>query len=66
MTETTDMTPPMMEFRETARRFAWLCVILAVISLIATGAHETFGPFGPDPLIAAEKSVAPSGLVARR
>ena len=66
MTETTDMTPPMMEFRETARRFAWLCVILAVISLITTVANETFGPFGPKPRITVEKSAAPAGLVARR
>ena len=66
MTETNHMTPPMMEFRETARRFAWLCVILAVISLITTVANETFGPFGPDSRIAAEKSVAPADLVARR
>ena len=63
MPETTDTTPPMMEFRETARRFAWLCVILAVISLITTVAHETFGP---DSRIAAEKSAAPADLVARR
>ncbi len=66
MTETTDMTPPMMEFRETARRFAWLCVILAVICLITTVANETFGPFGPNPQIAAEKSAAPADLIARR
>ena len=66
MTETTHMTPPTMEFRETARRFAWLCVILAVISLITTLANETFGPFGPDSQITAERSTAPSGLVARR
>ena len=46
MTETTDMTSPMMEFRETARRFAWLCLVLAVICLITTVANETFGPFG--------------------
>ena len=66
MTETTDMTPPMMEFRETARRFAWLCVILTVISLVTTVANETFGPFGSDSRIATEKSAAPAGLVARR
>ncbi len=66
MTETTHKTPPMMEFRETARRFAWLCVILAVISLITTVANETFGPFGPKSQIAAERSAAPAGLVARR
>ncbi len=66
MTETTHMTPPMMEFRETARRFAWLCVILAVISLITTVANETFGPFGPDSRIATEKSTTPADLVARR
>lgn len=66
MTETTDMTPPMMEFRETARRFAWLCVVLAVISLITTVANETFGPFGPKPKVASETSAAPADLIARR
>jgi hypothetical protein len=66
MTETTHMTPPTMEFRETAKRFAWLCVILAVISLITTVANETFGPFGQDARIAAEKTAAPTDLVARR
>ncbi len=66
MTETTHKTPPTMEFRETAKRFTWLCVILAVISLITTLANEAFGPFGPHPQIAAEKSAAPSDLVARR
>jgi len=66
MTETTRMTPPTMEFRETAKRFAWLCVILAVISLVTTVVNETFGPFGPDSGIATEGSAKPVGLVARR
>lgn len=66
MPETTHTTPPMMEFRETAARFAWLCVSLAVICLITTMADETFGPFGPDPRIAAEKSADPAGLGAHR
>ena len=66
MTETTDMTSPMMEFRETARRFAWLCASLAVICLITTVANETFGPFGSKPKIAAETSAAPAGFIARR
>ena len=65
MTETTHMTPPTMEFRETARRFAWLCVSLAVISLITAVANETFGPFGPDSRIAIEGSAKPVGFVAR-
>ncbi len=66
MTETTDMTPPMMEFRETARRFAWLCVVLAVISLITTVANETFGPFGTKPQVVADTSAPPADLIARR
>ena len=66
MTESNDMTPPPMEFRETARRFAWLCVSLAVICLITKVASETFGPFGQKPRIAAEKSAAPADLVAHR
>ena len=66
MTETTDMTPPMMEFRETARRFAWLCLVLAVICLITTVANETFGPFGPKPQVAAKTSAPLAGFIARR
>ncbi len=66
MSESTEVTRPMMEFRETARRFASLCVSLAVICLITAVADETFGPFGPKPWIAAERSAAPAGLVAHR
>ena len=66
MTKSTDITSPMMEFRETARRFAWLCLVLAVISLITTVANETFGPFGLRPQVASETSAPPAGFIARR
>ena len=65
-TATISKLPHSMEFRETARRFLWLCVVLAVIWLVVLLAHEPAQRFIEQQKETVRNPSAAVGLIAGR
>jgi hypothetical protein len=67
MTDTETIKQQTIEMRETAKRFGWLCLVLAIIWLVVYLAHQPVEQFLQKHSLTAQKpAAATSGLVARR